>query len=58
MGDVFVMCATLLAEDGRKVPVDYYIARAGDRFGVVRTEIDNRAPLHALMDAGQARRLD
>lgn len=58
MGDVYVMCATLVSEDGREVPVDYYIAEAGGRFGVVRMEIDNRAPLHALMAAGRATRLD
>jgi len=58
MGDVYVMCATLVSEDGRQVPVDYYIAEAGGRFGVVRMEIDNRAPLHTLMQAGRATRLD
>lgn len=57
MGDVYVMCATLVSDDGREVPVDYYIAAAGGRFGVVRTEIDNRAPLHALMERGTAERL-
>jgi hypothetical protein len=58
MGDVYVMCATLVSEDGREVPVDYYIAEAGGRLGMVRMEIDNRAPLNALMAAGRATRLD
>lgn len=58
IGDIYVMCATLVTEDGREVPVDYYIAESDGRFGVIRTEIDNRAPLHALMDAGRATRLE
>lgn len=58
MGDVYVMCATLVSEDGREVPVDYYIVQSSGRFGVVRMEIDNRAPLHALMKTGRVRRLE
>ncbi|MGR3463082.1 MAG: hypothetical protein ACU0B5_06860 [Roseovarius sp.] len=58
LGDVYVMCATLVTEDGREAPVDYYIAESDGRFGVIRTEIDNRAPLRALMDAGRATRLE
>lgn len=57
MDDVYVMCATLMSEDGREAPVDYYIAQADGRFGIIRMEIDNRAPLKALMDAGRATRL-
>ena len=58
MGDVYVMCATLVTGDGREAPVDYYIAEIDGRFGVIRMEIDNRAPLHALMNAGHATRLE
>jgi len=58
LGDIYVMCATLVTEDGREAPVDYYIAESDGRFGVIRMEIDNRAPLHALMDAGRATRLE
>jgi hypothetical protein len=57
MGDVYVMCATLVDAEGREVPVDYYLVESGGRFGVVRMEIDNRTPLQALMDVGRARRL-
>ncbi len=57
MGDVYVMCATLVDAEGREVPVDYYLVESGGRFSVVRMEIDNRTPLQALMDAGRARRL-
>jgi len=58
LGDIYVMCATLVTENGREAPVDYYIAESDGRFGVIRMEIDNRAPLHALMDAGRATRLE
>ena len=58
MDEVYVMCATLLGPDGREVPVDYYISQNGGRYGVIRTEIDNRTPLKALMDAGRATRLE
>lgn len=58
LGDVFVMCATLEAEDGTVTEVDYYIAGTAPRFAVIRTEIDNRAPLKALMAAGKAIRLE
>ena len=58
LGDIYVMCATLVTEDGREAPVDYYIAEVDGRFGVIRMEIDNRAPLHALMDAGRGTRLE
>ena len=58
MDDIYVMCATLMTEDGREAPVDYYIAQSDGRFGIIRMEIDNRAPLKALMDAGRAARLE
>lgn len=58
MDDVYVMCATLVDDSGREATVDYYLAQSGDRFSVIRTEIDNRAPLKALMDTGKAIRLE
>ncbi|MBQ0748584.1 MAG: hypothetical protein KBT70_00165 [Roseovarius sp.] len=58
MDEVYVMCATLLGPDGKEVPVDYYISQSGGRYGVIRTEINNRTPLKALMDAGRATRLE
>lgn len=56
--EVYVMCATLLAPDGQEVPVDYYMTQSNGRYGVIRTEINNRTPLKALMDAGRATRLE
>lgn len=58
MGEVYVMCSTLVAEDGKEALVDYYITESKGRYGVIRTEIDNRAPLKALMEAGRATRLE
>lgn len=57
MSDMFVLCATLRTESGEKRLVDYYFADDGKRFKVVRTEIENRAPLKALIKAGLAKRL-
>lgn len=58
MADVYVMCATLVTAEGREATVDYYMTRNTSGFGVIRTEINNRAPLKALMDAGKAIRLE
>lgn len=58
MADVYVMCATLVTADGQEATVDYYMTRNNASFGVIRTEIDNRTPLKALMDAGKAIRLE
>lgn len=58
LDEVYVMCATLVTEDGAKALVDYYLTESGGRFAVIRTEINNRAPLRMLMDSGQAKRLD
>ncbi|MGB0505826.1 MAG: hypothetical protein ACPGGK_06480 [Pikeienuella sp.] len=57
MGDMYVMCATLRTESGEKRLVDYYLAQDGKRFKLVRTEIENRKPLQALIKAGVAKRL-
>ncbi|MEM7319967.1 MAG: hypothetical protein AAF408_13200 [Pseudomonadota bacterium] len=50
--DYFVLCADLRDEDGKSVPIDYYMAADGKRFKIFRTEIGNRAPLKALMKSG------
>ncbi|GAW33064.1 hypothetical protein RA2_00100 [Roseovarius sp. A-2] len=58
MDEVYVLCATLVTEDGTEALVDYYMTQSDGRFAVIQTEVNNRAPLHALMDAGRATRLD
>lgn len=54
IGENYVLCADLTDGKGATMPVDYYLAPRGERFALIRTEIDNRAPLMALMDAGKA----
>jgi len=58
MGDHFVLCSDLKALDGTSKTVDYYMAKNGNRYSIFRTEIDNRAPLKALMKAGKAHHLE
>ncbi|NCQ24997.1 MAG: hypothetical protein GW798_11240 [Roseovarius sp.] len=58
MANVYVMCATLTTADGREATVDYYMTQTGTSYGVIRTEINNRAPLKALMGSGKAIRLE
>lgn len=55
MGDNFVMCSDLRRADGSEATVDYYLAPQGKRFLIMRTEIDNRAPLKALIKSGAAK---
>lgn len=57
MGDLRILCSDLMSQDGKRVPVDYYFAPAGETYVVIQTEIDNRAPLDALMKAGLVSRL-
>ncbi len=57
MGDSFVLCADLRTSEGKKRIVDFYVTQAGKRYKIIRTEIDNRAPLKALVSSGVAKRL-
>ncbi|MGV6813272.1 MAG: hypothetical protein ACWA47_13565 [Brevirhabdus sp.] len=54
LGDNYVLCADLSDGKGNSMPVDYYLTQNGNRFALVRTEINNRQPLKALMKAGKA----
>lgn len=54
MGGNYVLCADLTDGKGNAMPVDYYLAPRGERYALIRTEINNRGPLMALMDAGKA----
>ncbi|MDT8327744.1 MAG: hypothetical protein RQ750_10225 [Roseovarius sp.] len=58
MNDLYVMCATLATDDGKETTVDYYMAQNRGSYGVIRTEIGNRAPIKALIKAGKAVRLE
>ena len=53
MGEHFVLCTDFKTKAGESVNLDFYVARRGKSFVVFRTEIDNRAPLQALMEAGK-----
>jgi len=57
LGDLYVLCSDLMSRDGDHVTVDYFFAPAGGTYRVIQTEIDNRAPLEALMKAGKLTRL-
>ena len=57
IGDSFVLCADLRTAEGVKRIVDFYLTPAGKRYKIIRMEVDNRAPLKALMTAGVAKRL-
>ncbi len=58
MNDLYVMCATLVTDDGKETTVDYYMAQNRGSYGVIRTEIGDRAPIKALIKAGKAVRLE
>jgi len=58
LGEIYVMCATLVTKSGSEALVDYYIAESNGRYRIIRTEIDNRAPLNALISSGRATRLE
>ena len=57
MGDLYVLCSDLMSKDGDRVTVDYFFAPTDGTYTVIQTEIDNRAPLEALMKAGKLSRL-
>ncbi len=57
MGDLYVLCSDLMSKDGDRVTVDYFFAPTDGTYTVIQTEIDNRAPLEALMKAGELIRL-
>ena len=52
----YVMCAEVKTEDGKDVPVDYYLAKSRRGFKVFRTEIRNRKPLMKLVKAGEIKK--
>lgn len=58
MGEHFVLCSDFRGPDGKEVPVDFYMARAGAKFVIFHTEIANRAPLEKLVSEGKVAVLD
>ena len=57
MSGGYILCADLRTSAGEARLVDFYVADGGKRFKIIRTEVDNRAPLKALMSSGKAKRL-
>ena len=57
MGENFVLCMTLNDKSGQKYLADYYLAPKEDSFVVIRTEINNRDALTALLASGVVRRM-
>ena len=55
MGPHFILCSDFRNADGKKINVDFYVARAGEKFVVFDTVIDNRKPIQKMMKAGLAR---
>jgi hypothetical protein len=53
MGEHFVLCSDFRSPDGKDVNIDFYMARAGAKFIVFHTEVDNRKPLEDMMSAGK-----
>ncbi len=58
MGPYYVLCSHFRDERGKEVNVDFYIARREKDFVVFRSEVDKRAALQRLMQAGKIKRLD
>ena len=57
-GDTFVLCTDFKDPAGAATNVDFYLVRKGKGFSIIRTEIANREPLVALMNAGKAQPAD
>ncbi|MFV0281804.1 MAG: hypothetical protein ACK5JM_13725 [Rhodoblastus sp.] len=53
-GDTFVLCTDFKNTDGAATNVDFYAVRKNKGFAIIRTEIANREPLMALINAGKA----
>ena len=56
--DIVVLCADLRTKDGKNVNADFYATRDNGQFVIFQTEIDNRAPLQALVMKGAASLLE
>lgn len=55
---MYVLCSELRDEAGQAHNVDFYLQQAGAGWKVIRTEINNRDPLKALMQKGLVAKVD
>jgi len=58
LNKVVVLCADLRTKAGKTVNADFYVTRDDGKFVIFQTEIDNRAPLQALLMKGAASLLE
>ncbi|WP_424983806.1 hypothetical protein [Maritalea sp. S77] len=56
-GEGYVLCTDFRDPEGRFVNVDFYVAQGEEGFVIFQMEIDNRAPLHALMEQGKVKKI-
>lgn len=57
-GEHFVLCTDFKDKDGNAAMVDFYVAKRGKSYAIFQTEINNRAPLMKLMEAGKVKAVD
>lgn len=58
MGEYFVLCADLRADDGSEVNIDFFVARSDRSFVVFDAQVENRALVKRLMKSGKLARMD
>ncbi|MDF1790413.1 MAG: hypothetical protein P1U88_00815 [Thalassobaculaceae bacterium] len=56
-GEHFVLCFDFRDEDGKNVPIDYYMARQDRSYVVFHTAVADRTLLKELMGSGRVTRL-
>ncbi|MEO9901527.1 hypothetical protein [Nisaea sp.] len=57
MGDHYVLCFDFRNDEGKNVPVDYYMARRNNEYVVFHTAVAERGLLKRLMSDGKIARL-
>lgn len=50
--DMFILCSEMRDAAGNAHNVDYYMAKSGSQYRVIKTVIGNRDPLKALVEKG------
>lgn len=55
--DMYVLCSEMRDESGQSHNVDYYMAKVGTEYKVIKTVIGNRDPLKVLMQQGVVSKL-
>lgn len=58
MGPYYVLCFDFRDKSGKKVEIDFYMARRKNSFAVFHTAVSNRALLQSMMQDGKVTRAD